>query len=149
MAGPQIGEQRQVLAQPQQAGFRARLVRHLVPFRPAHRAEQDGIGGLGLFDGLVGDRDLMGVVAATADQPLLGGEPVGALFVEEIDDAQNLRHYFRADAVAGEKKQFVGCHGRLAVTGPRGVLPGVARNGKFVPHEAANLLAVTQSRRLP
>jgi CubicO group peptidase (beta-lactamase class C family) len=38
--------------------------------------------------------------------------PVGALFVEEVDDALHLGHHFGADAVAGEQKEIVGCHGR-------------------------------------
>ena len=46
--GAQVGEQVEVLAQPQQAGLGPDLVGHLVPLRPAHGAEQDGIGGVGL-----------------------------------------------------------------------------------------------------
>ena len=47
---------------------------------------------------------------AAADQAFLGGEFVGALLVEEVDDALHLRHHFGADAVAGEQQEIVGCH---------------------------------------
>ena len=50
-AGPQIGEQPEVLAQPQQPGFRPHLIGHAVPFRTADRAEDHRVGGLGLCHG--------------------------------------------------------------------------------------------------
>ena len=53
---PDIGEQAEVLAQPQQPRFRPRVVGHLVPFRPADGAEDHGVAGVRLGHGLVGDR---------------------------------------------------------------------------------------------
>ena len=97
----QIGVEREILAQAQKPRFRPHLIRHAVPFRPADRAEQDRVGGLRLGHGLVGDRDLVRVVAAAADQPFLGREPGDALVVEESDQLFDLGHDFGADAVAG------------------------------------------------
>ena len=61
--------------------------------------------------GRVGDRDLARVIGGAADQPLLGLEMRDALRVEPVDQALHLRHHFGADAVAGEKQQFMGRHG--------------------------------------
>ena len=72
----------------------------------------------------------MRVVAAAANQRLFGRELVGAFFVEEIDDTLHLGHDFRADPVAGKKKQIVGSHVRLAVTDTRGLLKVRAAIGK-------------------
>ena len=44
----QIGEQAEILAQPQQAGLGPHLIGHAVPFRTADRAEDHGVGGRGL-----------------------------------------------------------------------------------------------------
>ena len=121
--GAQVGVEREVLAQAQQARFRPRVKGHLVPFRPAHRAEDHGVGGLGLLHGGVGDGDPVGVVTAAADQAFLGGELVRPLFVEEVDDALHLAHHFRADAVAGEQQEIMGRHTQcLAGTLSRGLL---------------------------
>jgi hypothetical protein len=38
-----------------------------------------------------------------------------ALRVEPVDQALYLRHHFGADAVAGEKQQFVGRHDRFLI----------------------------------
>ena len=43
----QVGEEAEILAQPQQARLGAHIVRHLVPLGPAHRAEEHGVGGHG------------------------------------------------------------------------------------------------------
>jgi hypothetical protein len=107
---PDVGEQAEVLAQPQQARLRAHVIRHRVPFRPADRAEDHRVGGLGLGHRVVGDRDAVGVVAAAAHQPLFGLEAVGAAIVEEPDDLLHLGHHFGTDAVAGKQQKPVGCH---------------------------------------
>ena len=60
--GAQVGVQREVLAQPQQARLRAHVIGHAVPLRPADRAEDHRVGGMRLGHGLVGDRHLVGVV---------------------------------------------------------------------------------------
>ena len=105
-----VGEQAEILAQPQQPGLRPHVVGHLVPFRPADRAEDHGVGGLRLGHGRVGDGDAVRVIGAAADQPLLGLERADALLVEEGDEALDLGHDFGADAVAGEQKEIVGRH---------------------------------------
>src|SRR5262249_38382297 len=78
--------------------------------RSPNRAEDHRVHGLGFFHGGISDRDPVCVVAATPDQRLFGAEPVGAFFVEEIDDAFHLGQHFGADAVAGEKKKIMGSH---------------------------------------
>ena len=59
---PEIGEQRQILAQTQQARLRPHLIGHLVPFRPADRAEKHGIGGVRLGHVFFGNRLAVRVV---------------------------------------------------------------------------------------
>ena len=105
-----VGEQAEILAQPQQPGLRPRVVGHVVPFRAADGAEDHGVGGMRLRHGLVGDGDLVGVVAAAADQAFLGLESGDARLGEEAEQPFDLGHDFGADAVAGEKKEFVGGH---------------------------------------
>ena len=43
---PQVGEELELLAQPQQPGLGADVVGHLVPLRPADRAEEHRVRGL-------------------------------------------------------------------------------------------------------
>ena len=105
-----IGEQRQVLAQSQQACFGPYLVRHLVPLRPAHRPEDNGVRGLRLLHGSIGDRDFVRVIAASAHQRFFRAELIGTFFVEEVDDALHLGHDFGADAVTRKQKQVMGRH---------------------------------------
>ena len=100
----------EILAQPQQPGFRPHVIGHLVPFRPADRAEDHGVGGMRLGHGGVGDRDLVRVVAAAADQPFLGLERAHAVRVHPGDELFHLGHDFGADAVAGEQQELVGGH---------------------------------------
>ena len=132
-----IGEQAEVLAQAQQPRLRPHVVGHLVPFRPADRAEDHGVGGMRLGHGVVGDGDPVGVVAAAADQPLLGLERAHAVRVHPGDELLHLGHDFGADAVAGEQEELVGGHN----AGPRrmlnddggGLLMGGAGLGKATP----------------
>src|SRR6266849_3599299 len=63
---PDIGEQPEILAQPQEPGLRAHVVSHLIPFRPAHRTEDHRVGSVRLDHGLVADRHLVGVVTGAA-----------------------------------------------------------------------------------
>ena len=108
----QIGEQREFLAQPQQPGLGPRVIGHAVPLRTADRTENHGIGGHRHRHRGVGDALLAGVIGRAADQPLLGRKMRDALRIEPVDQALHLRHHFGADAVAGEKQQFMGRHGR-------------------------------------
>ena len=107
---PDVGEQAEVLAQPQQPRLRPHVVGHGVPFRPADRAEDHRIGGVRLGHGGVGDRHLVGVVAAAADQRLLGLERAHAVAVHPGDQFLHLGHHLGADAVAGKQEQIVGGH---------------------------------------
>ena len=108
--GPEIGEQLHVLAQPQQAGFGPHLVGHLVPFRPADRAEQHGVGGERLAHVLFRDRLAMRVVGRAADQPFIGLEAGVELGIHDGDQLLHLAHRLGADAVAGEKQKRARCH---------------------------------------
>ncbi len=54
--GAQVGIEAEVLAQAQQAGFRAHLVGHLVPLRAADGTEDHRVRRLGLGHGCIGDR---------------------------------------------------------------------------------------------
>ena len=125
---PDIREQAEILAQPQQAGLRPHVIGHAVPFRPADRAEDDGVGRVRLGHGLVGDRDLVGVIAGTADEPFLGLEPPHAARVHPGDEFLHLGHHLGADAVAGEKKELVGRHVLpSSLARMRGLLKAAAR----------------------
>ena len=70
----QIGEKLQVLAQAQQPRLGAHLIGHPVPFRPADRAEQHGVGGKRLGHVRFGNRLAVGVIGRAADEPFLGLE---------------------------------------------------------------------------
>ena len=112
---PQVGEQVEILAQAQQAALGPLVERHLVPLRTADGAEDDGVGLMRLGHGLVGDRDAVGVERRAADQRRLGLELDFALLVQHADDAIDLGHDFRADAVAGEKKKVLRGHDLVSV----------------------------------
>ena len=51
------------------------------------------------------------------------------LRVEPVDQALHLRHHFGADAVAGEKQQFMGRHGRICL---------VLRKSRWMRRRSAN-----------
>jgi hypothetical protein len=50
-----------------------------------------------------------------------------ALRIEPVDQALHLRHHFGADAVAGEKQQFMGRHGKILARSLL-VIPDAARS---------------------
>ena len=104
--GADIGEQAEILAQSQQPRLRPRFVRHFVPFRPADSAEDHGIGGVSLGHGLVGNGDLVRVIAGTADKPFLGLEIGDTLLGVEAKQPFHLGHDFGTDAVASEKQKL-------------------------------------------
>ena len=62
---PEVGEEAEVLPEPEQPGLGPHLVGHVVPFRPADRGEEHRIGGERLFHRRVGDRLAVGVVGAS------------------------------------------------------------------------------------
>ena len=104
----QIGEQAEVLAQPEQAGFGAHLVGHLVPFRPADRAEEHGVGGERLRHVRFGDRLAVRVVGRSRrpDPPRSRSRRRAPSFMTAIERL-HLGHGLGADAVAGEKEKFL------------------------------------------
>jgi hypothetical protein len=108
---PQVGVEHEILAQAEKARLRPHVERHAVPFRPADRAEDDRVNRFRPGHGLVGDRDLVGVVGTAADQSVLGLERAHAVGVHPRDQLFDLGHDLGADAVAGEQKELVGRHG--------------------------------------
>ena len=113
--GPQVGEQAEILAQPQQAGLGPHVVGDLVPLRPADRAEDHRVRRIRQRHGVLGDADLVRVIGGAADQTLFIFKARSARRVEPGDDLLHLAHHLGADAVAGQKQQFVGRHGRYAL----------------------------------
>ena len=84
--GPQIGEKLQdPCASLQQAGLRADVVGHSIPFRPADRAEQHGVGGERLCHVRFRNRLAVSVIGAAADEAFLGVEAAAELLVHGRD----------------------------------------------------------------
>jgi hypothetical protein len=102
-------EQFEVLAQAQQAGFGAYLVRHVVPLRTADSAEQNRVCRQRLFHVFFRNRLPVGIVGAAADESLFSGE-TGTVFVHDRDQFLHLRHRLGADAVAWEEEEFFRSH---------------------------------------
>src|SRR6266403_3063844 len=69
-----IGEQAELLAQAKQSRLRSHVIRYAVPVWTADRAEDHGIGRVRLGHCGVGDRDLVRLVAGTADERFFGLE---------------------------------------------------------------------------
>ena len=149
--GAQVGEQVEVLAQPQQAGLGAHLVGHLVPLRPADGAEHDGVGGFGLGQRLAVERHAELVDGGAADEAGLGLELHLALLVEEGDDALHLGHHLGPDAVAGQEQQGMCGHGRPPSASSLARIANLAgavaqAAPRNAPHQAA-LVAQPQERQ--
>ncbi len=106
----QVGKQVQLLAQAQQAGLGTDLVGHLVPLRPADRAEDDGISGLGLGEDFLGERRAVLVDRDAATQRLLDLELGLGLLGQERDQPVDLGHQLGTDTVAGEEEQVMRRH---------------------------------------
>ena len=107
--GTQIGEQLEVLAQAQQAGLGALVVRHAVPFRPADRAEHHRVGGL---RALAWSRPRSPRRARRRRSRRRGRSrsrmAAAARAFTQATTLLDLGHHFGADAVAGEQEEFVG-----------------------------------------
>src|SRR5690606_6750846 len=99
-----------VLAQTQKTGFRAHFIRHTIPLRAANGTEKNGIGSQCLLHIRVGNRLAMRVIGRTANQTLFGLETEIEARVEESDNLADFRHRLWTDAVAGQEKEFSGCH---------------------------------------
>ena len=132
---PDVGEQAELLAQPQQPSLGPHVVGYAVPFRAADRAEQDRVGRLRLRHRVLGDGDAVHVVAAAADQRRLGLEPAEPILVHERDQPFDLGHHLGADAVAGKQQELLGHGNGYLVAGPRGLLKRGARIGKGMGDE--------------
>ena len=80
----------------------------------AHFATEQGLVGGSAYDAhKVSITDDTMAKAKDADQPLLGRKLRDAFLIEPFDQPLHLRHHFGADAVAGEKQELVGRHGRF------------------------------------
>src|SRR4029077_8879515 len=112
-SGANIGEKAGFLAQTKEPGLRPHLIRHAVPLWTADCAEDHGVGRVRLGHGRVGDRNLVSVVAAAADQTVFDLEGPQSARIHERDELFHLGHDFRADAIAGEEKKLVGRHRAL------------------------------------
>ena len=108
--GTEVGEELQVLAEAEEAGFGAHLVGDAVPLGAADRAEDDGVGTERLLHVLLGDRGAVLVVGAAADETGLELEVGKLLAVEPGDELFDLGHDLGADAVAGEEEERLACH---------------------------------------
>jgi hypothetical protein len=86
-----------------------------------------------LRHGLFGNRHLVRVIAAAADQRFvdfkLGDTGLGEISQKPLD----LGHDFGTDAVAGEKKEFMRGHEFRLVNNVGKLLPHDARKGKREP----------------
>ena len=114
--GAQVGEEPEVLPEPQQPGLGAHRIGHLVPLGAADGAEDHGVGLLRFLHHGVGDGNAVLVVGRPADEIAFGLEPaaLGAL-VEERDDALDLGDGFDADPVSGQQQQVKSGHSRCLV----------------------------------
>ncbi len=109
--GAQIGEQLEVLAQPQQPGLGPLLVRNAIPFGAADGAEHHRVGLKRASHGRVRDRLAMGIVGRAADEVGLGLDGDAALAVDPSDDALDFGHHLRPDAVARQQQDIENGHG--------------------------------------
>ena len=108
---PQIGEQGEILAQPQEPRLGPHVVRDSVPFGAADSAEDHRVGRLSARHVLLADRLAMRIIGAAADEALLRLETGQSGSVAPGDDFFDLGHHFGADAVTGQEEQLVGRHG--------------------------------------
>ncbi len=111
--GPQIGEKLHVLAQPQQARFRAHIIVDMVPFRATNGAEQHGIGGHRARHVILRDGRAMGVMGCTTDQPVFDLKTGLLVLVHGVDEFFHFRHGFRADTVARQEEKMACRHGQV------------------------------------
>ncbi|MCY1357379.1 hypothetical protein D9M69_438690 [compost metagenome] len=102
----QVGEQAQLRTDLQQAALRADVALDLVPLRPAHGAQQHGIGLACALQGLVGQGHAVLVDGGAADDVFGQFEAELELVVGQLQDLDRFGHDFRADAVAGENQNL-------------------------------------------
>ena len=108
-AGPEVGEQAEVLAQRQQrAAFRLEVRRQRLPLRATYRAEQNRRRGFASSHRRRWQRMPGGVDRGPADQVMAAGDGKSELGGGGVEDAQGLGHDFGANAVAGENRDAVG-----------------------------------------
>jgi hypothetical protein len=98
--GTQICVEPELLADAQETALGPLVRRERVPFRSAHRAEQDQPALLGACDGRVREGRAFGVDRAAADQALLEPHVGGDL----AQHGGGFSRHFRADPVAGKNE---------------------------------------------
>ncbi len=103
---PQVGEQVHLLAESQQPAFGLLVELDIVPFRPADRAEQHGVGFERALHGVVAQRHAVLVEGGAAHHVFLDVEADGALLPHPGDDLAHFVHDFGADAVARQHQQI-------------------------------------------
>mgnify|MGYP007089163731 CR=1 FL=1 len=106
----QIGEQAEILAKTQKAGFGTNIVGDRVPLRATDGAEDHGVRGLRQIHRRLRDRDLVRIIGRTADEAFFALEAGELFLVQPRDDVLDLGHHLGTDAVAGQKKKLVRRH---------------------------------------
>ncbi len=99
---PQVGEDAQPAAQPQQARLAALLAAEVVPLRSTDGAEQDGVGPPAGGEGRVGERPAGLVDGAATHRALLHGEVEPGLVADQREDGEGHLGDLRPHAVAGQ-----------------------------------------------
>ncbi len=104
---PQVGEEAQLLAQPQERTLRTLVAGHIVPFGAAHRREQHGIAGPARIQRLSGQTGAHGVDGRAARQDLHIVEVMAEFGGDGVQDLQGLAGDLRADAVPGNDSDLI------------------------------------------
>ena len=85
------------------AGLGAVLVGHGIPLGPADCAEEDGIRGLAIGQGLFGQGCAICIDGAPAHQAFFVVKGMAGLRRDDVQDAHGFCDHFRADAITGEE----------------------------------------------
>ncbi|MPM77111.1 hypothetical protein SDC9_124111 [bioreactor metagenome] len=105
--GTEIGVKPQVLADGQQALFRAQGGGQIVPFGAAHRAQQHRVAGSAQRGGSLGIGGSGGVDGAAAQQHIGVGEAVTKFLAHRVQHPDGLGNHLGADTVAPDQRDFV------------------------------------------
>ena len=101
-----IGVQTKFFTNAQKTGLGA-VVRQIIPFGAAHRAQKHGIGLAAGVDGFRRQRIAGGVNSRAADKGFLPGKSMAELSSHNVQHVQGLDRYFRTDAVAGQNADML------------------------------------------
>ncbi|CDN41806.1 Glutamine amidotransferases class-II [Paenibacillus sp. P22] len=106
-----VGEEPERLADAEKPGFRTELLGVVVPFRPAYRAEQDGIRLLANFQRFLRKRSSFLVDGDSAEQAMLEFKAVFVQLFDFLDHLDGFADDFRSDSVARDHRDFLYlCH---------------------------------------